>query len=251
MLSTSCWRKNNMDTAKDMEFYNEISTTYSRDRYPVQARSYGQFFFKRRLAEVLKILREKISDTEESHSLLEVGCADGIVIRTIYDTFAAHFSLLHGVDVSPKMIEAAMANHSHTPIRFTVRDVAGEKAPYDFVVEVGVINYADVAEEIERAHATTKDNGRYIASYAGKGSLLDRFKPGKKGFGNLLPYRTFEALAQKRFVIEKTIPVGFFIPRIWRFPVFAAPIQVVIESLGSRIFPNLAHEKIYIFRKII
>jgi SAM-dependent methyltransferase len=240
-----------MDTAKDTEFYNEISATYSRDRYPARARSYGQFFFKRRLAKVLEVLREKISDTERQYSLLEVGCADGIVIRAIYDTFTVRFSLLHGVDISPNMIEAAKNNHAQTPIQFTARNTKGEGAPYDFVVEVGVINYTDVAEEIEQAYVATKDNGYYIASYAGKGSLLDRFKPGKKGFGNLVPYPMFEALARKKFIIEQVIPVGFFIPLLWRFPALAAPIQVVIESLCSRIFPNLAHEKIYIFKKII
>lgn len=240
-----------MDTAKDTEFYNEISATYSRDRYPVKARSYGQFFFKRRLAKALEVLQEKISDTERQYSLLEVGCADGIVIRTIYDRFAAHFSLLHGVDVSPKMIEAAKDNHAQTPITFAMRDSGEEKTSYDLVVEIGVINYTDVAEEIERAYAATKDNGYYIASYAATDSLWHALKPGNKGFNNLLPYSAFEALARKYFTIEKAIPIGFFIPFLWKFSALAAPIQAVIESLCSRILPNLAHEKIYLLRKII
>lgn len=239
-----------MNTAKDVEFYNERSGTYSRDRYPAKARSYGQFFFKRRLDAVMAVLRQKLSGTKGTFSLLEVGCADGVVLRAIYDAFPARFASLHGVDTAPDMIEAAKRMHAQTPIIFSVRGEGGTGRPYDFVIEVGVINYADPVEEIGRASLLTKKSGYCVVSYAGRGSLLDTFKPGRKGFDNLLPYRAFEALLRTRFVVERVIPVGFFIPRIWRFPMLAAPLQAVIESVCSRILPSLAHEKIYILKKM-
>ncbi|MFZ2167379.1 MAG: class I SAM-dependent methyltransferase [Minisyncoccia bacterium] len=240
-----------MHPDRDTAFYNEASTTYSSERYPAAPRSYRQFFFTRRLAVLVREMKPLLTRTNAPLSLLEVGCADGIVLRTLYDTFGPHFRELHGNDVSPGMIASAKHLHADTPLTFSVRTEEPEGSAYDMIIETGVINYTDPATEIGYAASALKDAGSYILSYAGKGSLWDFFKPGRKGYQNLLPYPEFEALIQNKFEIEKTISIGFFVPLLWRLPFLAAPVQAVVELLGSHIMPNLAHEKMYLLKKII
>lgn len=240
-----------MHPDRDTAFYNKASATYSSERYPAIPRSYRQFFFTRRLAVLIQEIEPLVAPAGTPLSLLEVGCADGVVMRAIYDKFGSHFRELHGNDVSPDMIASAKRLHAGTPLTFSVRTEEPENARYDMLIETGVINYTDPATEIEYAARTLKDTGWYIVSYAGKGSFWDVFKPGKKGYQNLLSYQEFEALVKKKFTIEKAVPVGFFVPLLWRLPSVAASIQTVVELMCSHFAPNRAHEKMYLLKKIV
>jgi SAM-dependent methyltransferase len=234
---------------RNTAFYNEASRTYSQERYPQRPRSYRQFFFTRRLSALIGELTALLAHSEESLALLDVGSADGVVLRAMYDTFSTRFTRLEGNDLSPAMVTAAQALHAGTPLTFSVRTEEAEQGAYDIVVETGVINYTDPATEVAYAAHAVKDRGYYIASYAGKGSFWDVFKRGDKGYQNILPYGKFEAILRTRFTIVRAVPVGYFVPLLWRVPAIAAPVQQVIEWIGSRAFPSRAHERLYILQK--
>lgn len=236
--------------AKDTEFYNKISGSYSADRYPEVTSSYTQFFFKRRLSLLEDAIKRSIKETDRELSVLEIGCADGVVLRRVYDVFNANFSSFLGVDISPKMIEVASQENADTNIISKVRNEYHDSKKFDLIIEVGVINYTDsVEEEMSYAHSVLNDEGYYICSFAGTDSFLNKIKPGDKGYNNFLSYKEYEQIMQKFFRIEKKIPVGFFVPLMWRFPVIARFKQPIVENLFKYIAPNLFHENIYILRK--
>ncbi|MDE1925197.1 MAG: class I SAM-dependent methyltransferase [Patescibacteria group bacterium] len=233
---------------KDTEFYNTISSRYSADRYPTVAHSYTQFFFKKRLSLIIDCIRQLTKETDKHLSILEIGCADGVVLREIYETFGNRFSSLVGVDISPKMIEAASAKHRDAPLVFKVRDEYYDAKRYDLVIEVGVLNYTDWESDLRFAREHLSQGGHYLCSLAGTRSLHALAKGGGEYFKNHLSYREYEEGMRERFTVIRALPVGFFVPLIWRFPALAGPIQAVAESIGSRLAPDLAHEKIYLLR---
>ncbi|MHB8710417.1 MAG: class I SAM-dependent DNA methyltransferase [Minisyncoccota bacterium] len=235
---------------KDTEFYNKVSGRYSADRYPTIARSYTQFFFKKRLSLVIDAIKKLTKETDKDLSVLEIGCADGIVLREIYEIFGNRFSCLVGVDTSPKMIEKASAKHRGTPLVFKMRDEYHDTKRYDLVIEVGVINYVpDVGREMAYPHSVLKDGGHYICSLAGTNSLWNKLEQGEKGFNNFLSYEEYETILKKYFIIEKKIPVGFFIPLLWRVPAVARIVQSSAEEILRPLARNLFHENIYLVKR--
>ena len=94
---------------KDVNFYDKESGTYSDKRYPKIVSSYNQFFFTERLRIVLKMLDKNISE-KKNLSLLEIGCADGIVIENgevknvagIRVEAIASYDLIPGTPFHPK-----------------------------------------------------------------------------------------------------------------------------------------------------
>lgn len=235
---------------KDTEFYNKASNSYSADRYPAIAHSYTQFFFKRRLALIVDAFKRVILETDKELSVFEIGCADGVVLREIYETFRSNFSYFLGIDLSPKMIEVASRENSDTGIVFKTRDEYYDTKRYDVVVEVGVINYVlDVEREMTYAHSALKDGGHYICSLAGTDSFLHRVKPGEKGYNNFLSYADYESLLRKHFEIQEIIPVGFFVPFLWRIPALARIVQPIVEGILKPLTPNLFHENIYLVKR--
>lgn len=235
---------------KDTKFYDKASASYSADRYPAVARSYTQFFFKRRLSLVIGVIERLRKEPAKGLSVFEVGCADGVVLREIYDAFKSDFASFLGVDLSPKMIEVASRENSDTNIVFKTRDEHSDAKRQDLVVEVGVINYVpNVEREIAYAHSMLKDGGRYICSLAGNDSFWNKIKPGEKGFNNFLSYEEYEEMLKGYFVIEKKIPVGFFVPLLWRAPAVARVVQPVVEEILRPFAPNLFHENIYLAKR--
>lgn len=235
---------------KDTEFYNKASGSYSAVRYPAIAGSYTQFFFKERLALVLGAIKGLTKETDTDLSVSEIGCADGVVLREIYNRFKSNFSYFMGIDLSPKMIEVASRENSDTDIIFKTRDEYRDTKYYDLVIEVGVINYvSDVEREMTYAHSVLKDGGHYICSFAGTDSVLHRLKPGEKGYNNFLSYEEYEKILKELFVIERKIPVGFFIPFLWRIPTLARIVQPIVEGILKPLTPNLFHENIYLVKR--
>lgn len=231
---------------KDTDFYNKESETYSEKRYPKVPTSYTQFFFKKRLKIVFRLLEKNLKDTEEL-SFLDIGCADGFVLNEIHNHFPKLFSEMIGIDTSPKMIEVSKKKYSNETFVFKVREDFSDISPKDVIVEVGVINYADLNIELDFASRHLKDDAIYIISLAGTNSLWNRIKKGDKGFRNFLSYREYEKEINKNFEIVRVVPVGLFIPLIWKLPTLARFIQS-LETIFCP-FTNIFHEKVYLLKK--
>lgn len=234
---------------KDQVFYDKASISYSESRYPEKSTDYNHFFFKRRLSITVGMLHNALRRLR-SPSLLEVGCADGIVLKRIYEEFGKAIASYTGIDTSPKMIEAAKAKLVSTPVSFLVRNSNGEfdGHKHNLIVEIGVLNYADFDADMDCANRSVTERGYYICSVAGKGSLWDKLIRVDKGFGNFRTYKEYEAKMKEYFAIVDVKPVGLRVPFIWRFPPMARVIQPVAEALFGLV-PNAFHEKIYLLSK--
>lgn len=234
---------------KDTNFYDSESKNYSAKRYAEKPISYTQYFFGRRLKLVSCAVGDILEKRGGATSLLEVGCADGVVVKDLCAKYGAKISSVVGIDISPKMIEVARTNVVDSRACFLERKDY-QTSPKDMVIEVGVANYADIHEELAFAKANMKQDGVYILSLAGKYSLWSMRVGGKTGFNNFLSYKQYESLIKRDFKIIKTIPVGVFVPFIWKVPPVARIIQAMKEAISAKVFPNLCHEKIYILAKI-
>jgi glycosyltransferase involved in cell wall biosynthesis len=231
-----------LSVGKDTAYYNRVSRSYSATRYPVQANTFVQWFFKERLNIVL-LMVEKCIEGRTGLSILEIGCADGVVIRAIYEAFPKTFSIIDAVDISPEMIVAARRNHHDTPIRFEERRKLSP-AHYDVIVEVGVLNYTPFVDDLKVIAKLLTPNGRAIISIAGDGSLKNKFSP-DRGYLHFTPYDTYEKDMRSIFHIEKIMPVGFFLPLLWRVASLGRLLQLQVEQIFIRRKPNLFHEKVY------
>jgi SAM-dependent methyltransferase len=229
---------------KDKDFYNKESSFYSSKRYPLVPSNYAQFFFKRRLKYVLKYLVD-IFKEKDGLNILEIGCADGIVLRSIFERFGKKLSDIIGIDNAEKMIEEAKLNTKEIKIEFFIRGEEPKKG-FDVILELGVINYSDFDNDLEYAKERLKKDGIYILSVAGKGSINSYFGKGD-GYNNFLSYKEYEEKIKKIFNIEKIIPCGVYSPFVWRISTVGRFVQNILEKLFF-LFPNLYHEKIYILR---
>lgn len=230
---------------KDAEFYNKESLKYSSKRYPRKASTYIQYFFKRRL-QILLIELGEICEEKTGLNLLEVGCADGVVLRAIVEAFPQSFSSMTGIDTAKDMVSAAKSLTNDSRIAFYERG-AEPKEKRDVIIEIGVANYADFDEELRYAKENLIEGGTFILSIAAKGSINAFFGKGD-GYNNFLSYREYESRISHSFRIVRYIPVGFYIPIIWRVPAIARYIQAVKERVMAPIAPNVFHEKVYVLK---
>lgn len=235
---------------KNTEYYNNEDLLYSAKRYPKVDTDYVHFFFKQRLKILISILKE-ITIGKQNLNLLEVGCADGIVARTISEDIPAVNKIV-GIDISPKMIEQAKFQNKLSLCEFHVRGDEVQGATYDIVVEVGVVNLTDRHIEYKYALDHLNPGGYYICTLASSTSLRSRLKTQdhKGGFAHLLTYKEYEEELRKIFDIVDSKMYGLFIPMIWKIPLVARFIQAH-EGIGTHIFPSLFHEKIYVLKKRI
>lgn len=233
---------------KDSTFYNQESVQYSEKRYPAAARSYTQFFFKRRLAITKDYIRWVLRHDVVQPTLLEVGCADGVVLRDIEKTFPGVFGALVGIDIAPKMIEQARKSTVSANTEFFTRDAYVGTGSVAVVVEVGVVNYTNFEEELAFAHSRLKSGGFYILSVAGTGSLRNRLKH-EGGFNDFRSYAEYERLISGKFTVRQVRGCGFFVPYLWRFPVLGKVVQSVLDPMIGFLAPGLCHEKVYLLEK--
>jgi SAM-dependent methyltransferase len=233
---------------KDTSFYNRESAQYSSKRYPAVPRSYTQFFFKRRLSIAKKFVAKIIALEKRELSLLEVGCADGVVLRELGISFPRAFSKLVGIDTSPAMIEEARRRAAPPRAEFLLRGEYAGYPPVDVINETGVINYAGFDPDLQFAYDNTAAGGWYVLSVAGTNSLLNRLK-GEAGFSDFRSYQEYEKLLRERFSVMQVEGCGLFIPHIWKFHPLARAAQPLAEAFFGRLFPSLCHEKIYLLRR--
>ena len=232
---------------KDTVFYNKESGVYSLKRYPSTSTEFSHFLFKDRLRLTLRLLTPLVAKVDGA-TLLEIGCADGVVISAIYKTFPS-LRVLVGEDVSPKMIEVARNNHRADHINFRLRDDSlNQTKKYDFIIEIGVMNYTDINKDLLNIKNKLSASGYAILSIVGKDSISNRLKPGEKGFANLMPYAQYRDLIKDKFEIIDMVSVGLFVPHLWKVPVLARLVQPVIDFLFRRVWPDLFHEQLYLVR---
>ena len=118
---------------RDTEYYERESARYSDNRYAATPASYLQYFYSRRLA----IVREFVAaDTRASISLLEIGCADGVVLSALAAAFPHKFSSIVGVDIAPAMIEEARRRTQDQRMRFALRNELSREVAFDVVIEI-------------------------------------------------------------------------------------------------------------------
>lgn len=232
---------------KDTQFYNNESSEYSEKRYPVVAQSYTQFFFTRRLA-ITKNFLKQIFISGQHPALLEIGCADGIIIRDIENSFPGVFSKLSGIDISAGMIEEAHKRNTSMNAEFLLRSEYAAREPVSVVVETGVINYSRFEDDILYAYNNLKVGGYYILSVAGTGSLRNRLKH-ESGFNDFRSYKEYEFLLRQKFIVRSVRGCGLFVPYIWKIPPFGRILQPIADSIVGALFPGLCHEKLYLLEK--
>lgn len=233
---------------KDTGFYDAESARYSARRYPAVPRTYVQSFFLRRLSLLVSLVRSLA--VKRTLSVLEVGCADGIILRSLRDSLPDAFSSMLGVDISSQMVETARALNGDRPIRYVLRG-EGQTRTFNLVIEVGVLNYiADLDGELSSLRAAVAPEGRAIVSLAGAGSLWHRLKSEDAGLAHCESYRHYEALLKERFDIIATRPVGLFVPHLWKVSALGRALQPLLEWLFAPLVPAWFHEKLYVLRPL-
>jgi len=242
---------------KDIKYYDKESAVYSSKRYPLQSFCFTHFLFKRRLLILINRLNKITKHKKGKLSLLEIGCADGIVLREIRKNINC-FSELIGVDISPNMIKIAKNSSKNNIIKFYVRkegDSFNQK--FDVIVEIGVLNLVNIDQEFRYVYKHLKKDGYYICSFASKTSLKSFLsniflkQNIAENFKHLLSFKDYEREIKKFFVVIDIVPYGLFIPYIWKIPSLAIFVQRFVEFLFRNLFvlDNLFHEKIYILKK--
>jgi SAM-dependent methyltransferase len=232
---------------KNLDYYQKEGSVYSDKRYPELDTDYVHFFFKRRLTLLIMFLESVLKDKKDQE-ILEVGCADGIVSRSMMMCFD-NIKKINAIDVSSAMIETARQQTKNQNISFYVRGQE-PKQLYDVVVEVGVINLTDREVEYNHALENLKEGGLYICSLASKTSLrsIIKFNEQKDGFAHLLSFEDYERELSEKFEILRSSPYGLFIPLLWKAPRLARYVQPFIDKVLSPL-EVVFHEKIYLLRK--
>ncbi len=229
-------------------FYDNASAEYSGKRYKGKTNSYIQFFFKRRLQLILNILKNNISD-KKNLRLLEIGCADGIVVDTVVSNFSNSFSECVGTDISPEMIEMAKKKNNNKNISYYLKN-NGESGLFDVVLAVGFLSPGIFDQEFSYINKYLKPEGTVIVSLASKDSLYTKIKLRDKDYAkDYWNHRQYEDFLRRDFDLISTHPYGLFIPKLWAFPSVARIIQPTIETLLAPFLSGFFHEKLYVLRK--
>ncbi len=231
---------------KDTSYYNQEGDRYSKKRYPERDTDYVHFFFKKRRRILMSMLSGIAGHACRPLSLLEIGCADGILVNEIHDQEKT-FSPLVAVDISPDMIAVARRNNTRS-IEFSLRDSLPSKR-FDVIIEIGVLNLTDLDTDLRFAVERLADEGYYICTLASRTSLLSRLKMQPTDFAHHLSFKEYEMVLRKTFTIVQSEGYGVFVPHIWKSPGLARWIQPLAEYLASLFSPNWFHERIYLLKK--
>lgn len=233
---------------KTSDFYNKESLVYSNKRYDGVSDTYVKFFFKKRLSILLSYFENYICDKDDL-SLLEVGCADGVVIKNIKNRYSDKFSNIVGIDIAADMISLAQKNNGDNTTHFYVRgDEPNQK--YDVILAVGFLSLPMYKNDFKYIADNLKEGGYFVWSLASITSLHTRIKlRGADFLKDFYSYPEYEKFISQNFEIIKKEPYGLFIPKLWAVPVVARVVQPILEAIFRKITPDLFHEKIYLLRK--
>ena len=230
-------------------FYDRESAQYSEKRYSGITQSYYQFLFKKRLALFLNFVRKSVATLPTQATLLEIGCADGVVVRAIETHFPKRFEKYLGIDVSPKMIEQATQYNTNPKATFTLRDRLSPVEQFDVVIELGV-HPIDLEGELTFVSDHLKPGGYFFYALAGKRSSHVRFKLRHVAYAkDYRTYREYESALSRVFSIVDTRVYGLFIPKLWMIPLLGRLLQPIVDQFCALLIPEFFHEKIYVLRK--
>jgi len=230
-------------------YYDEESAVYSKKRYPVVVGNYIQFLFTRRKDIVLSLVGKVIEKTTAPRAIVEIGCADGVLLRAIEEKYPSAFSHMLGVDISHAMIDTAKQIETHPTIEYAYRENAPIENSATCVLEIGVgALVLELEDELDRAAAQLAPGGYFICTFGGRHSLAALLGNTAAQRSVLHPYRVSERAARKRFRLLESNSCGFFVPVLWRFPRMARVVQPILEYVGM-VIPVLAHERVYLFQK--
>lgn len=232
---------------KDTDYYNKEGHLYSQKRYPSIDTDFVHFFFKKRRDILMKMLG-RIVNGKAGLTLLEIGCADGVILRVIKNNFK-NITRLVGVDISDAMITEAMKIERSHEIEFYLKEANKHFGDFDIVVEVGVLNLTDIEKEFMFVKRHLMSGGYYICSFASNTSLLSLFKIKKGNFYNHLSFDEYEKLIKDHFSIVSSESYGVFVPFIWKIPGLARFLQPIFEFV-FKLIPSFYHERIYVLQAL-
>lgn len=239
--------KNNMVTDNTVEFYDQESEQYSKKRYEGETLSYFQFLFKRRRQLFLDLI-SRIKAELANSDVLEIGCADGVLIKKLFQKLPDTFRSIVGIDVSPAMLNQARQTTRDLKASYFLRGEEPE-GKFNLVIELGVHPH-HFEDEMIFVSEKLESRGYFIYSASGKSSLHVKIKLGKESYTkDYLDYSSYEKIIKKYFDIVFSEPYGLFIPKVWAIPSIARVLQPFLEIIFKNIFPDLFHEKIYLLRK--
>lgn len=234
----------------DTTFYDKESSFYSIKRYEGVADTYTKFFFKKRQQVLLSFIKSICIKDNEKLSLIDIGCADGVVTQEIDNTFPESFEKIIGIDVAPKMIEEAQKKNLKPNISFFVRGEEDVALKYDVALEVGFLNPTLFDQEFPFIKNILKENGYFICSVAAKQSIHSILKMRDKEYvKTYFNYNEYEKVFNDHFEVIRSEPYGLFIPKLWAFPNVANVIQPFLESILKFLTPGLFQEKLYLLKK--
>jgi SAM-dependent methyltransferase len=236
-------------TKRQDDYYDAEAGVYSHKRYPGQPQNYIQFLFTHRRDIVLSLLGRVIAATGKPRALFEMGCADGVLLRAIAERYPGAFEQMIGSDVSRPMLEEARKLTHNPSIRFAMRDELPAAGAFTCAMEVGVgAIVLDTLGELALLSAQLGAGGYLICSIAGRDSIAARWGSTAADRALLKPYREYEKDMKKLFTIEAARSCGTHVPLLWRMPFVGRALQPLAEVAGV-IFPELAHERVYLLKK--
>ena len=239
-----------VNTKRSDDYYDEEAAVYSQKRYPERVQNYTQFLFTRRRALVLEALSYVVAHTKEPRALLEIGCADGVLLRSIVKVYPRSFSHIHGIDTAKQMIDTARALTHEPEISFGLRNSDPVKGRFTIILEIGVAAIVlESKSEIDFFSRHLEDEGYVVVSVAGNRSIVSLLDKGAGSRNKLQSYQSYEKTFRERFTILYMKPLGIYVPLLWRAPQIARTLQPLFEFLGN-LFPGLAHEHLYILKKL-
>jgi trans-aconitate methyltransferase len=115
-----------------------------------------------------------IIDESREYRLLDMGCGTGQLIRDIRSAFPKARLDCVGVDISPRMIEAASANNPHT--RFILGSIDDAEGAGDFDIIVcthSLPYYRKQKQALGKLSAMLKPGGHLLLAQASVNSLYD------------------------------------------------------------------------------
>ncbi len=235
-----------MVTDNTVDFYDQESGGYSKKRYEGETQSYFQFLFKRRRQLFLGLI-SCISGELKNSDALEIGSADGVIVKKLLQKLPGSFKSITGIDVSPKMLEQARQTTKDPRARYFLRGQEPE-GKFDLVIELGV-HAQNFENEMVFISKKLRPSGYFVYSASGKNSLHVKIKlTGKDYTKDYLDYPDYEKVIKKYFNIVSAEPYGLFIPKLWAVPSLARVLQPLLDNIFKNMFPSLFHEKIYLLR---
>ncbi|WP_069999056.1 class I SAM-dependent DNA methyltransferase [Cellulosilyticum sp. I15G10I2] len=174
--------------------------------------------------EIIKEIRKIIKPSVGYH-ILDMGCGTGQLIREMQEVFKDVPICYTGVDISPKMIEAARSRDKcGTYINCSVQDFSDAKEAYDIVVCSHSFPYYPSKEKVfHKFRGLLKEEGTLLLAQASVNTVYDMiamfFVKFTTSSAEYLSLKKIQALAKGSFKLMhiQRIKEKWFMPSICLF----------------------------------